>query len=158
MPRRIRVDGALVQKGMYTYLPLPPERTVGLSGRYVPARISLNGVTAVVTLHRDGTGYRAALARAVRDAAGGVGHGARVIASVEILDEPPPVDVPDDVAAALGSAPAAAAVFEAITPAHRRHIVEWITTAKRPQTRAKRIGWLATSLPGMNPKAGWTER
>jgi uncharacterized protein YdeI (YjbR/CyaY-like superfamily) len=49
------------------------------------------------------------------------------------------IAMPDDLAAALGAAPKAKAVFEALAPSHRREYLEWITSAKREETRAKRI-------------------
>lgn len=51
----------------------------------------------------------------------------------------------DDLAAALS--PAARATFDAFPPGARRDYLEWIVEAKRPETRAKRIGqaaeWIA---------------
>jgi uncharacterized protein YdeI (YjbR/CyaY-like superfamily) len=57
------------------------------------------------------------------------------------------IPVPQDFAAALGEAPKAKATFDGFTDAQRRDYLEWITGAKREETRAKRIGqaveWLA---------------
>lgn len=54
---------------------------------------------------------------------------------------------PDDLAAALKKNKAAAATFEKFSPSHRREYIEWITEAKRPETREKRLAttleWLA---------------
>jgi uncharacterized protein YdeI (YjbR/CyaY-like superfamily) len=47
--------------------------------------------------------------------------------------------VPDDLAAALEGAKQAKSAFEAFSPSHRREYIEWITGAKREETRAKRI-------------------
>lgn len=59
----------------------------------------------------------------------------------------PPVDVPDDLAAALKKNAKARKTFEDFAPSHRREYVEWITEAKREATRLKRIEqtveWLA---------------
>jgi uncharacterized protein YdeI (YjbR/CyaY-like superfamily) len=48
--------------------------------------------------------------------------------------------VPDDLAAALGSA---AATFVAFPPSHRRNVLRWIAGAKTQPTRAKRIETVA---------------
>jgi hypothetical protein len=48
------------------------------------------------------------------------------------------VEVPADLAEALERADASAA-FAALAPSHRKEYVRWITEAKRPETRAKRI-------------------
>ncbi|HEY6814218.1 MAG TPA: YdeI/OmpD-associated family protein [Croceibacterium sp.] len=57
------------------------------------------------------------------------------------------IDVPDDLNVALAATPAAALFFDGLAPSQRYEYLEWITAAKRPETRAKRIGealeWLA---------------
>lgn len=47
--------------------------------------------------------------------------------------------VPNDLAAALAANPQADKHFRAFPPSARRAILEWITLAKRPETRANRI-------------------
>ncbi len=47
--------------------------------------------------------------------------------------------VPADLAAALAANPPADKHFEAFPPSSRRAILEWITLAKRPETRERRI-------------------
>lgn len=47
--------------------------------------------------------------------------------------------VPDDVQAALDAVPAAAEHFAAFPPSARLQILTWIVTAKKPDTRARRI-------------------
>ena len=58
-----------------------------------------------------------------------------------------PVVVPDYFLAALSKNKKALAAFENFIPSHKREYVEWITEAKREETRAKRIQtaleWLA---------------
>ncbi len=57
------------------------------------------------------------------------------------------IDVPDDFAVALAANPAAAQVFDGLAPSHRYEYLEWITEAKRDETRRRRIEqaleWLA---------------
>lgn len=59
----------------------------------------------------------------------------------------PDAAMPDDLAAALASSPAARKTFDAFPPSHRREYIDWITEAKQPATRAKRIAqtveWVA---------------
>ena len=62
----------------------------------------------------------------------------------------PPKDeipVPQDFAAELTSHPAAEQFFAGLASSHRREYLEWITEAKRDETRSKRIAtaleWLA---------------
>ena len=59
----------------------------------------------------------------------------------------PPLPVPADLAAALKKNKAAAATFASFSPSHRKEYIEWITEAKRDETRATRLAttleWLA---------------
>ncbi|HET8621428.1 MAG TPA: YdeI/OmpD-associated family protein [Acidimicrobiales bacterium] len=50
-----------------------------------------------------------------------------------------PEPLPADLAAALAGDPAAAAAFDRLAPSHRREYVQWITEAKRAETRARRV-------------------
>ena len=58
-----------------------------------------------------------------------------------------PFSVPQDLRAAIDSVPAAKATFDAFPPSCQREYVEWVTEAKRDETRAKRLAqtveWLA---------------
>lgn len=51
----------------------------------------------------------------------------------------PPAATPDDLRAAIDTAPKAAATFDAFSPSCRRDYIEWVTEAKQPATRARRI-------------------
>ena len=58
-----------------------------------------------------------------------------------------PVAIPGDLARALKQNAAAATTFRSLSPSHRKEYVEWITEAKRDETRRKRLAttleWLA---------------
>jgi uncharacterized protein YdeI (YjbR/CyaY-like superfamily) len=58
-----------------------------------------------------------------------------------------PFTVPQDLRAAIDAMPAAAATWEGFPPSCQREYVEWVTEAKRDETRAKRLAqtieWLA---------------
>jgi len=59
----------------------------------------------------------------------------------------PDLPIPPEFTAALVANPTAKAALEGFAPSHRREYVEWISEAKRPETRDKRIAqaieWLA---------------
>jgi uncharacterized protein YdeI (YjbR/CyaY-like superfamily) len=59
----------------------------------------------------------------------------------------PPAEIPDELVAALQSNAKAHATFEAFPPSCQREYIEWITEAKRAETRARRLAqaieWLA---------------
>lgn len=62
-----------------------------------------------------------------------------------------PVKVPTNPAAALKRNEKAKTTFENFSPSQRREYVEWLTEAKRPETRAKRLAqaieWMAEGKP-----------
>jgi uncharacterized protein YdeI (YjbR/CyaY-like superfamily) len=59
----------------------------------------------------------------------------------------PPSDMHPEFAAALGKTPKAKATFDAFPPGGRREYLEWVSEAKRDETRQKRIAtaveWLS---------------
>ena len=56
----------------------------------------------------------------------------------------PEIPMPDEFAAELAKAQGARERFDGWAPSHRREYLEWITEAKRPETRAKRIAQAGT--------------
>ena len=62
-----------------------------------------------------------------------------------------PIEVPDDLAAALKKNKKAKTTFDGFPPSHRREYIEWITEAKQEATRAKRLAqaieWMAEGKP-----------
>ena len=76
--------------------------------------------------------------KATREAAE-VEIGDTVNLEVELDTRPREVVVPDDLAAALSRDASIQAAFERLSFTHRREYVEWVTGAKRDETRARRI-------------------
>ena len=65
---------------------------------------------------------------------------------VVLDDVPREVEVPADLRAALDGEPAARAAFEALAFSHRKEFVRWVTTAKRVETRERRVSQTLTML------------
>jgi uncharacterized protein YdeI (YjbR/CyaY-like superfamily) len=82
--------------------------------------------------------YYLPVKRENREAAG-VEAGDEVEVELAPDTEPRTVEVPDDLRRALEAEPDAAARFDAMAYTHRREYVEWVTEAKRPETRERRI-------------------
>jgi uncharacterized protein YdeI (YjbR/CyaY-like superfamily) len=65
----------------------------------------------------------------------------------KIPREKKPLVVPADLRAALAKNRKAGATFQNFSPSHKREYVDWITEAKTPETRGKRLGtaidWMA---------------
>ncbi len=63
----------------------------------------------------------------------------------------PPVTVPPDLNAALRKNKQALVTFENFAPSHKREYIQWLTEAKRQETRLKRlettVAWLAEGKP-----------
>jgi uncharacterized protein YdeI (YjbR/CyaY-like superfamily) len=64
----------------------------------------------------------------------------------------PDVDVPDYFMAALKKNRKALAAFEAFPPSHRREYVEWLTEAKREETRQRRLETAITQIAEGKPQ------
>ena len=63
-------------------------------------------------------------------------------------------DLPDDLAAALRASPAAQTTYDGFPPGCRREYLEWVTSAKRPETRSKRIAE-AVQMMAEGKKRNW---
>lgn len=85
----------------------------------------------------DGTHYMV-LNRAVR-AAAGVAPGDRVRLTLAPDSEPRVVEVPAALQAALEGAPEAAAFWDSLSYSHQKEYADWLTSAKREATRARRL-------------------
>ena len=59
--------------------------------------------------------------------------------SWELLDDVEDLVVPEDLTAALETMPAAASFFAGLSPSPKKLILYWVGSAKRPETRARRI-------------------
>ena len=59
--------------------------------------------------------------------------------SWSLLDASEALEVPPDLAAALDADPAARAAWDGFPPSARKQLIFWVTSAKRPETRARRI-------------------
>jgi uncharacterized protein YdeI (YjbR/CyaY-like superfamily) len=70
---------------------------------------------------------------------------AKANGSWETLDSVERMEVPDDLGAALGAHPPAAANFAAFPPSARKMMLGWVAQAVRPETRATRIAKIAAS-------------
>lgn len=66
----------------------------------------------------------------------------------------PEMPIPPAFAAALKASPQAKAALEAFAPSHRREYVEWISEAKREETRDRRIAQ-AIEMLGEGKKRNW---
>jgi hypothetical protein len=101
----------------------------------------INGHSFQATLEPDGQGgHWLKVDRQLREAAGAEAGDHVLLDIAPVVEEPEP-RVPAELGKALAVAhPKARAVWSDITPAARRDWIQWIESAKREETRLKRIG------------------
>lgn len=124
----------------WTFLILPKSASAKLPTRgMTTVEGTINGYPFRTTLEPDGQkSHWLKVNRKMREAAGAdVGD----VVTLEIMSagEEPEPRVPADLRKALAAAPKARALWSDITPIARRDWIHWITSAKRPETRARRI-------------------
>jgi len=77
--------------------------------------------------------------KATREAAGKT-FGDRVVIELERDEAAREVEVPDELAQALSQDRVARTVYEGLSFTHRREYARWVAEAKRPETKARRVG------------------
>ena len=102
-----------------------------------PVRGTVDGTPFRTTVAVYGARYYVGFNKQIRDQAG-ISLGDEVEVALELDDEPRTVDVPPPLAAALERNPEAQAAFGRLSYTHRREYAEWISEAKREDTRARR--------------------
>ena len=86
------------------------------------------------------------ISKTLRDAAG-INIGDTVEVTMQLDTAERTVDVPDALAALLKMNPKAQERFESSSYTHRKEFVQWITSAKRPETRESRLQRTIEMLP-----------
>lgn len=127
------------EPGSWTYLVIPFDVEAVFGSKKVPVRGLVNGYPYRSSAMRlsDGT-YYMVVSKAIRDAIGAT-RGDSVQVTMEIDPEERTVDVPDDLNTALNAHAEARALFDKMSYSHQKEYVEWIASAKKDETRQKRI-------------------
>src|SRR4051812_35409074 len=133
-----RFDTVIGSEDDGTFIPVALDVPAVFGRVRAPVRVTVGGHTWRTTVMRYGDDYVLPLSRRNREAAG-VRAGDAVTVALASDEEPRTVGVPDDLAAALDAAPGARAAFDSRSFTHRREWVEWVTQAKRPETRERRV-------------------
>jgi len=127
--------------GTWTYVQIPynVEMVYGTRGQ-LKVKGTINGIPFRNTLmpNGDGTHYLV-VKQSIRDETG-LSAGDIVHVVLEPDMEERTVDVPEDFKSALDMDKAAASVYDKLSYSHRKEYVDWIDSAKKEETRAKRIG------------------
>ena len=137
----------IVAAGPAAAIVLSEDEVVALGGgKRAAVRVSIGGVTERLRVASMGGRYLIGMRREVRESFG-VSAGDIVEAVIELDDQPREVEVPDDLASALVAA-GARARFDALAYTHRKEIVAGVESAKRAETRTRRIEAAVAGLSG----------
>lgn len=125
---------------VWVFLVLPRSASAKLPTRGITTVDgTINGHPFRATLEPDGQrSHWLKVDKKMREAAG-ANMGDVVTLEITPVEKQPEPRVPADLRKALAAAPKARALWSDITPIARRDWIHWMTSAKRPETRARRI-------------------
>jgi bifunctional DNA-binding transcriptional regulator/antitoxin component of YhaV-PrlF toxin-antitoxin module len=112
-----------------------------------PVLVRVNGTELRTTVAVYGGRYYVGFNKEVRELAG-IGAGDSLTVEIELDEEPREVEVPPALERALAAEPEAQAAFDRLSYTHRREYAEWITEAKRDETRERRLEKAIAMLRG----------
>jgi len=119
----------------------------GKKGR-VPVKYTIDGRQFRGSIFPYGGIYYLGVRKEIRDAIGKT-YGDTVRIVMEADDEPRVAKVPDDFAQALAGNKKAGQAFEILSYSHKREHIEWIESAKKEETRQRRIAKAIEKLTGI---------
>jgi hypothetical protein len=129
-----------------TGLQVPDEVVEALGvGRRPAVKVTIAGYAYRTTVAARGGIYLVPLSAENRTAAN-VKAGDEVDVDIEIDNEPREVTLPEDLATALSTDGEAMQRFEKLAFTHQNEYVRWIESAKRPETRQRRVSEAVTML------------
>ena len=137
---RPRADQREKKDDSWAFLILPKKASAKLPSRGMTAiEGTINGFPFQAVLEPDGQkSHWLKVERKLREAAGADAGDIVTLEIAPAAEEPEPT-VPADLRKALVAAPKARKLWSDITTVARRDWVHWITSAKQPETRARRI-------------------
>jgi hypothetical protein len=122
-----------------TGIEVPPAVVEALGGGGRPAvTVTVGEHTYRTTIGSMG-GRRMVPLSAENRTAAGLAAGDEVDVTIELDTAPREMVAPADLAAALSGSPEAEAFFASLSFSHRRSYVDWITSAKKDETRQRRV-------------------
>jgi hypothetical protein len=101
-------------------------------------RGTVNGHPFSTTVATYGGRYYLGFRREIHEAAG-FDDGHRLSIVLELDDQPRTVEIPPELETALAADAEAKAAFDGLSYTHRREYVEWVSGAKREETRGARL-------------------
>ena len=144
----LRVRAVLTPHGPATAIELTDGQVAKLGGgKRAAVRVTIAGRSTRLRLAVMGGRNLIGLSKATRIELG-VEIGDTVDAVIDLDTAERTIEVPEDLASALGADPAARAAFDALAPSRRKEHVRAVTEAKKPETRERRIAAIVASVTG----------
>lgn len=135
-----------------TGIEVPAKVLDGLgAGKRPPVRVTINGHTFRTTLGSMDGRVMLPISADIR-AGAGIAAGQKVDVEITHDSSPREAAVPADLKAALAKDSAARKCFEALTESKRRYYVGWIESAKKDETRQKRVADAVAELHAGRPR------
>lgn len=130
------------------FIAVPAEVIAALGkGKRPPVLVTLNGYGYRSTVATYGGEFYLPVRREVREAAG-ITPGQTIEVSIALDEQPRTVELPEGLGRALAVHPEAQAAFDRLSYSHQKEYVEWILSAKRPETRERRVTQVVSRLTG----------
>ncbi len=140
---RIEFEAKLVGRGpkrAWVFLDFPGSVSRQMpGGGKVPVRGVMNGFPFRTSTFPLGDGIQQIVVNKALQAGARAKAGDRVHVVLEVDAKPRTVRTPPDLRAALATAPKARENYENLSYTHRKGYADWITEAKRPETRDRRV-------------------
>jgi hypothetical protein len=141
----------VVRDGSACYIPLTFDPKAVFGTLRAPVTVTLNGYTYRSTIAAMGGPPCLPLRKSHREAAGLEG-GESLEVTLVLETKPREVEAPADLRRALKSSPPAWERWRALSYTSRREHVEAIESARKPDTRARRIDRAVTDALGRRPR------
>jgi hypothetical protein len=139
----VREQVTLQARGRGVVAPLSFDAREAFGKARAPVRVTVSGELLRTTIAVYGgesfVGFNAQFR-----AAAGIAVGDEVVLEIELDDEPRTVELPEELMEALGAEERA--FFDTLSYSHRREYVEWVGSAVRAETRARRASNAAQML------------
>lgn len=137
--RSVRFETTLSSFGNNTGIEVPPDLIEQLgAGKRPPVEVDVNGYGFRSTVGVMGGKHLVSVSAAIRKETGLAG-GDPIRVTLTLAEGPRPVEVPDDLRAALEANPRAGEFFAGLSNSLQRHHVDQVTGAKTEATRQRRI-------------------
>jgi hypothetical protein len=132
-------DGILAAHGNNTGIVVPPAVIEQLGGgKRPPVSVVVNGYGFRSTVAVMAGEYLIGVSAAIRKETG-LAAGDAIHVELTVESSPRPIEIPEDLAAALAAAPQAAAFFHGLSNSLQRYHLDQIAGAKTEETRNRRI-------------------